>query len=169
MTIFKALLPILLFVRSELAEKVGDPCSKFQGGWTPTGFHPLEKCPSEKTDDDYLECYDASQKIYWEGNVGFTSMYWCWSRKDPFPAASDPKNLTISAHGYDYDDNSEVNDIINRPFTARFYVNETHVICQENGWINIIDPINLWNNQVYCPTSTDYWAAHFYYDTMGQL
>ena len=31
-------------------------------------FTPLVKCPSVKPDDDYLECYDASTKKYWEKN-----------------------------------------------------------------------------------------------------
>ena len=164
MIIHKALLPILLFVRSELAEKVDDPCSQYQGGWTDTGFYPLVKCPSEKPDDNYLECYDASQKEYWERGGMLTSMYWCWSRKDPFSAAADLKSLTVSA----YDGNSEVNDIINRPFTARFYVNETHVTCQENGWFNTIYDNEMYN-LIYCPTSSDYWVARFNYYKTGEL
>ena len=159
MIIHKALLPILLFVRSELAEKVDDPCSEFQGGWTDNGSYPLVKCPSEKPDEDYLECYDAGQKENWEKGGGYTALYWCWSRQESFLTDADPRNLTISAVGNDYDGNSRVIDIINRPFTARFYVNDTHITCQENEeWVNTI----LGGGDfVYCSTSTGYWAAHF--------
>ena len=57
----------------------------------------------------------------------FRTMYYCWSRHDNND--DDLKNLTISAAAYD---DSELNAIINRPFTARFYVNETHVTCHDN-------------------------------------
>ena len=55
--IYLLLFPIFLFVRSELAEKVYDPCSEFSGY-----VLPLAKCPSEKPEDEYLECYDFRTK-----------------------------------------------------------------------------------------------------------
>ena len=58
MIVPKALFPIFLFVTSALAEEVYDPCSKFLGDLKT----PLVKCPSEKPDDDYLECYDLEEK-----------------------------------------------------------------------------------------------------------
>ena len=151
MIIYKVLLPILLFVRSEGAEKVSDPCSKFDG----IDGNPLVKCWSEKPEEDYLECYDSSWKEEEETNDGLRLMYWCWSRHDN--NEDDLRNLAISADGYDYD-NSEVNGIINRPFTARFYLNETHITCQENEEWSI--PIDSWN--VYCSTSTGYYPALFF-------
>ena len=75
-------------------------------------------------------------------------MYWCWSRHDK--TNDELENLTISIGVHTYD-NAEVNDMINRPFTARFYVNETHITCQENEeWSGkkITDKITY----VHCPT-----------------
>ena len=153
MILYKVLFLIFLFVTSAQAEKVYDPCSEFLGVLKT----PLVKCPSEKPDDDYLECYDAGQKENWEKGGGYTALYWCWSRQESFLTDADPRNLTISAVGNDYDGNSRVIDIINRPFTARFYVNDTHIICQEREeWFNTI-----LGGFVYCSTSTGYWAAHF--------
>ena len=158
MIIYKVLLPILLFVRSERAEKVNDPCSKFDGVWG----NPLAKCPSEKLDGDYLECYDPNNKEDQETNGGLRLMYWCWSRHDNNEDVL--KNLAISADGYGYD-NSEVNGIINRPFTARFYFNETHITCQENEEWSI--PIGKPN--VYCPTSAGHYPALFFYNQEWKL
>ena len=70
MIIHKVLLPIFLFVRSELAKKVDGPCSKFDDFW---GDDPLVKCPSEKVADDYLECYDLDEKEYFENIDGYKS------------------------------------------------------------------------------------------------
>ena len=87
-------------------------------------------------------------------------MYWCWSRHDK--TNDELENLTISIGVHTYD-NAEVNDIINRPFTARFYVNETHITCQENEeWSGkkITDKITY----VHCPTSTGIPVARFNYD-----
>jgi hypothetical protein len=152
MIIYKALLPILLFVRSERAEIVNDPCSRFDDDYG----NPLVKCWSEKPEEDYLECYDSFYKEEDETNVGLRLMYWCWSRHDN--NEDDLKKFAISANGYDYD-NAEVNGIINRPFTARLYFNETHITCQENEeWsIPIFDALN-----VYCPTSTGHYPAYFF-------
>ena len=75
--------------------------------------------------------------------------YYCWSRQDN--SDDELKNLTIFANagGHDFD-NSEVNDIINRPFTGRFYVNETQITCHDNKeWSETID-----YEYIYCPTST---------------
>ena len=153
MIIYKVFLPVLLIVRSERAEKVNDPCSKFDG----VDRNPLVKCWSEKPEEDYLECYDLIWKKYDETNFGLRLMYWCWSRHDN--NEDDLKNLAISADEYGYD-NSEVNGIINRPFTARFYSNETHITCQENEeWSIPIWTPNDYN--VYCPTSTGYPALFF--------
>ena len=74
-------------------------------------------------------------------------MYWCWSRHDNND--NDLKNLTISAAAHE---NSEVNDIINRPFIARFYVNETHITCHDNEELS--EKIAHGHAYVYCPTST---------------
>ena len=151
MIIYKVLLPSLLFVRSERAEKVNDPCSKFDG----FDRNPLVKCWSEKPEEDYLECYDLIHKEDTETNEGLRLMYWCWSRHDNIE--DDLKNLAISADGYGHD-NSEVNGIINRPFSARFYSNETHITCQENEeWSTPIGKPN-----VYCPTSTGHYPALFF-------
>ena len=57
MILYKVLLTIFLFLKSEVAEEVDDPCSKFYGF-----YGPLEKCPSEKPEDEYLECYDFESK-----------------------------------------------------------------------------------------------------------
>ena len=62
MTLYKVLLTIFLFLKSEVAEEVDDPCSKFHG---PLGYS-LKKCPSEKPEDEYLECYDFLTKEYIE-------------------------------------------------------------------------------------------------------
>ena len=59
MILCKVLLTIFLFLKSEVAGEVDDPCSKFDG------FYPaysLKKCPSEKPEDEYLECYDFMAK-----------------------------------------------------------------------------------------------------------
>ena len=89
-------------------------------------------------------------------------MYWCWSRHDNND--NDLKNLTISAAAHE---NSEVNDIINRPFTARFYVNETHITCHDNEELSerIVDG----RAGVYCPasTSTLVLVRHFAYDNLN--
>ena len=91
--------------------------------------------------------------------------YYCWSRQDN--SDDELKNLTIFANagGYDFD-NSEVNDIINRPFTAKFYVNDTHITCHDNEeWSETID----WETIVsrgayhYCPISTGYYVAGFFH------
>ena len=157
MIIYKVLLPILLFVRIERAENVNDLCPEFDG----FHYNPLVKCWSEKPEEDYLECYDLMVKEDLETNFGLRLMYWCWSRHDN--NEDDLKNLAISADEYGYD-NSEVNGIINRPFTARFYSNETHITCQENEEWSIPIGIGINNpNNVYCPiTSTDYYPALFF-------
>ena len=83
--------------------------------------------------------------------------YSCWSRQDN--SDDELKNLTIFANagGHDFD-NSEVNDIINRPFTGRFYVNETHITCHDNEeWSETID-----STFIFCPISTGYVAAFVY-------
>ena len=84
-------------------------------------------------------------------------MYFCWSRQDNND--DELKNITISANtgGHEYD-NLELDNIINRPFTARLYINETHLTCHDNEeWSTTIDD----NVSVYCPTSTGYYAASF--------
>ena len=84
-------------------------------------------------------------------------MYWCWSRHDNNEAVL--KNLTISAGHYD---NSKFNKILNGPFTAKFYVNESHIICQDNEeWWSTIDDHAC--TYVDCPTSTGIPAAFFCY------
>lgn len=154
MIIYKVLVPVFLFVKSEVAEKVDDPCSKFDY------YDPLVKCPSEKPVDDYLECFDLIDKEELECNLGYRKVYYCWSRHDNND--DDLKNVPISAAGSVYN-NAEVNDIINTPFTASFYINETHVTCHDNEeWSEtIVDGFA----RVYCQTSTGYYAALFnYYD-----
>ena len=151
MIIYKLLFPIFLFVRSEFAENVYDPCSEFLNLY---GV-PLVQCQSEKSDDDYLECYDLDKKETFEKPHSIPLMYWCWSRHDNNETVL--KNLTISAGYYD----SEFNDVLNRPFTAKFYVKERHIICQDNEeWGSFIDNHGT---GVYCPTSTGIPAAHFTY------
>ena len=122
MIIYKVLFPILIFVTSELAENVYDPCSEFLNYFGT----PLVKCQSEKTDDEYLECYDLEDKQYFE-ETDTPLTYWCWSRHDNNDDVL--KNLTISAVYYD---NSDFNDVINRPFMAKFYVDGTNIICHDN-------------------------------------
>ena len=160
MIIYKVLLPVFLFVRSEFAEKVYDQCSEFLN----FDGTPLIKCPSEKSYDDYIECYSLMDKQYFE-NMDSELMYWCWSRHDNNEDVL--KNLTISAGYYD---NSEFNNILNRPFTAKFYVNESHIICQNNEeWGSIIDDDAFVYTYVHCPTSTGIPAAYFYYTRRRKL
>ena len=148
------LFPIFLFVSSELAENVFDPCSEFLDSFG----QPMVKCPSEKPNDEYLECYDKSYKGFLEEEWSIRLMYWCWSRHDN--SDDNLKNLPISA-GHNYN-NSYFNDIINRPFTASFFVNETHIFCLENEkwWSQILffGPTN-----VYCSISTGIPVADFHY------
>lgn len=128
MIIYKVFIPFFLFVRSEHAEKVDDPCSEFPSKWNSS--QSLSKCPSGQPDEDYLECYDLSYKEVWYTPPGL--LHFCWSRFDN--TDDDLKTLIISATGtagYNFD-NSEVNDIINKPFTTRFYVNDTHITCHNN-------------------------------------
>ena len=94
MIIYKVLFPILIFVTSELAEKVYDPCSEFLNYFGT----PLVKCQSEKPDNEYLECYDLEDKQYFE-EMDTPLTYWCWSRHDNNEDVL--KNLTISAGYYD--------------------------------------------------------------------
>ena len=159
MIIYKVLFPFLIFVTSELAEKVYDPCSEFLNYFGT----PLVRCQSEKQDYEYLECYDLEDKEYFE-KMDTPLTYWCWSRHDNND--DELKNLTISANagGHDYD-NSEVNDIINRPFIGRFYVNETHITCHDNEeWSETIDRDYIF---IYCPISTGYYMAAFSYYGYG--
>ena len=76
---YKVLIPFFLFVGGELVEKVDDPCSEFQGGWTDNGSYPLVKCPSEKPEHDYLECYDLFSKYLLEHNHQ-SLLYFCWKK-----------------------------------------------------------------------------------------
>ena len=153
MIIYKVLFVIFLFVRSELAQEVYDPCSKF---WNFFG-EPLLKCPSENPNDDYLECYDLWQKGDLE-NIDGRLSYWCWSRLDNND--DELKKFPISS-GYNYD--SEFNEMINRPFTANFYINETHITCTdyEEWWIT--NPGEAFHDNVHCPTSTGIPVASFIY------
>ena len=57
MILYKVLLTIFLFLKSGVAEEIDDPCSKFD-----SVYGPFKKCPSEKPEDDYLECYDYRNK-----------------------------------------------------------------------------------------------------------
>ena len=66
MIIYRVLLPILLILRTELAEKVSDPCSEFSNN----SGKPTVKCWSEKQIEDYLECYDLSDKEIMANNSG---------------------------------------------------------------------------------------------------
>ena len=159
--IYLLLFPIFLFVRSELAEKVYDPCSEFSGY-----VLPLAKCPSEKPEDEYLECYDKSYRESLEKPWQIRMMYWCWSRHDI--SDNDLKNLPISA-GKNYD-NSKFNDIINEPFTANFYINETHIFCIAD---EISEPIDDnccdYPTDVKCTTSTGISVAIFQYTREKKL
>ena len=160
MIIHKVIFLILLCTRSESAEKVYDPCSEFVNPWS---LNPVVKCPSEKSEQDYLECYDLSEKNLLEHNHA-PLLHWCWSRKDNNEDVL--KNLTIS--GYN-DDNAEFNDMINKPFTANFHINETHIVCQDNEewWTTIPDLVHA--NQIYCPTSTGIPVASFFYEKQRKL
>ena len=64
MILYKVLLTIFLFLKSEVAEEVDDPCSNFESLYD----GPLEKCPSEKPEDEYLECYDYRNKATMDHN-----------------------------------------------------------------------------------------------------
>ena len=154
MIIHKVLFPIFLFVTSALAEKVHDPCSEFFG---PYG-EPLVKCPSEKPDDDYLECYDLIAKVYVDPKL----KSWCWSRQDNSNDVL--RNITIFTGFYD---NSDFNDKINRPFTAKFYDNGTHMICLEDE--STLRPILDGENHYHCPTSTGIPLASFAFSRQSKL
>ena len=158
MIIYKVLFPILIFVTSELAENVYDPCSEFLNYFGT----PLVKCLSEKQDYEYLECYDLEDKQYFE-DVDTPLTYWCWSRHDNNDDVL--KNLTISAVYYD---NSDFNDVINRPFMAKFYVDGTNIICHDNEewWSPISDDAYTY---LYCPTSTGIPVAYFHYTRPNKL
>ena len=158
MIIYKVLFPILIFVTSELAEKVYDPCSEFLNYFGT----PLVKCQSEKPDNEYLECYDLEDKQYFE-EMDTPLTYWCWSRHDNSEDVL--KNLTISAG---YHDNSDFNDVINRPFTAKFYVDVNKIICGDNEewWSPISDDAYTY---LYCPTSTGIPVAYFHYTRPNKL
>ena len=153
MIIYKVLLPISLFVTSALAKEVYDQCSEFLD----VIGAPLRKCPSEKSNDGYVECYDLWQKENFE-NIYGTLLYWCWSRHDN--SDDELKSLTISA-GYNYD--SEFNAMINRPFTTNFHINETHITCAdyEEWWIT--NPGETFHDNIHCPTSTGIPVASFIY------
>ena len=162
MIIHKVLFTIFLFVTTALVEEVYDPCSKFLGH----DGHPLVKCPSEKSDDDYLECYDKLYKEYMETDETqisfFTKNNWCWSRHDNSDAFL--KNVTISTGFYD---NSDFNDKINRPFTTKFYDNGTHMICiEDDRWLR---PILDGEHHYWCPTSTGIPMAGFVFSRQSKL
>ena len=157
MILHKVLFPIFLLVTSALPKKDNELCSKFSDQY---GF-PLVKCQSEKPVDDYHECYDLTIKELLE-NMNSVPMYWCWSREDNSDDVL--KDLKISAGDYD---NSMFNDIINRPFTAKFYNNGTHLICHDNEeWSSIISGGEP--PKVLCPTNTGIPVAVFEY-FMGEL
>ena len=152
MIIHKVIFLILLCTRSESAENVYDPCSEFVNHWSDKS---LVKCPSEKPEHDYLECYDFFSKDLLENDHN-PLLYWCWSRKDNNEDVL--KTLTISG----YNDNEEFNDMINSPLTANFHINETHIVCQDNEeWWNTISGLSTF---LYCPTSTGIPVASFFYE-----
>ena len=158
MIVPKALFPIFLFVTSALAEEVYDPCSKFLGDLKT----PLVKCPSEKPDDDYLECYDLDYKENKEAKVLGALKNWCWSRQDNSDDVL--KNLTIFSGS---NDNSDFNDKINRPFTAKFHDNGTYMFCleDENYYNEILDG----ENHFACPTNTGIPLALFTFSRQRKL
>ena len=156
--VYRLLFPIFLFVRSEFAEKVYNQCSEFLNA----DGNPLVKCQSEKSYDDYIECYNLKSKQYLKDKDS-ELMYWCWSQQDN--NEDNLKNLTIFAGSYD---KSEFNDIINGPFTSKLYTNGSHIICQDNEkWGIRINP--YFGTYVYCPTSTGIPAAHFRYTRNSKL
>ena len=157
MIINKFLFPSFLLVTSALSENVYDPCSEFLGYFGT----PMVKCPSEKPDDCYFECYDLELKEYMEAK-GSSLKNWCWSRQDN----SDDllKNLTISAGSFD---NSDFNDKINKPFTAKFYDNGTHMICLEDE--RLLRPILDGEHHYYCLTSIDILLALFTFSRQSKL
>ena len=56
------------------------------------------------------------------------------------------KGFEVDVYDKNTIDNAEVNDIINRPFTARFYINETHITCHDNEkWSETIDDYGFAN------------------------
>ena len=157
MIIYKVLFPILIFVTSELAENVYDPCSEFLNYFGT----PLVKCQSEKPDDEYLECYDLEDKQYFE-ETDTPLTYWCWSRHDNNDDVL--KNLTIFSGSYD---NSDFNDKINKPFTAKFHDNGTHMFCLEDDHFN--HTIRNGENHFVCPTSTGIPMAIFTFSRQSKL
>ena len=157
MIIYKVLFPILIFVTSELAENVYDPCSEFLNYFGT----PLVKCQSEKTDDEYLECYDLEDKQYFE-ETDTPLTYWCWSRHDNNDDVL--KNLTIFSGS---NDNSDFNDKINRPFTAKFHDNGTHMFCLEDDHFN--NTIHGVENHFACPTNTSIPLALFTFSRQRKL
>ena len=162
MIISKVLFPIFLFVTSGLAEKVSDPCSEFLG-YSRT---PMVKCPSEKPDDYYLECYDFEYKDILEANfVSKSIKSWCWSRQDNSDDVF--KNLTISAGFYD---NSDLNEKNNMPFTAKFSDNGTHIICLEDERLVRHIPVDGDEHHIMCgPTSTNIPMAIFAFSRQSKL
>ena len=161
MIISKVLFPIFLFVTSALTEKAFDPCSEFLG-YSGT---PMVKCPSEKPDDYYLECYDLKYKENLEAYYKNKSIKnWCWSRQDNSDDVF--KNLTISAGFYD---NSDFNEKINMPFTAKFYDNGTHIICLEDERLLRPIPVDGDEHHVMCPTSTNIPLANFAFSMQSKL
>ena len=160
MIIYKVLLSIFLFVISGLAQNVQDPCSEFLDDYG----NPLVKCPSEKPDEEYLECYDLIFKEYLE-TINITSLKnWCWSRYDNSDDVL--KDVTISAGFYD---NSNFNDKLNRPFTAKFYDNGTHIICLEDESLSRPNPVDGDEHHMICPTSTGIPLAIFSFSRESKL
>ena len=157
MIIYKVLLPISLFVTSALAKEVYDPCSEFLGDLKT----PLVKCPSEKPDDYYLECYDLDHKEGKDEKMLGALKNWCWSRHDNSDDVL--KNLTIFFGSYD---NSNFNDKINRPFTAKFHDNGTHMTCLENEREH---RIIHGENHFVCPTNTGIPLAIFTFSRQSKL
>ena len=85
-------------------------------------------------------------------------MYYCWSRQDNNDDKL--KNITIYANtgGHEYD-NLELDNIINRPFTARLYINETHITCHDN---------EEWSSTIY-DESAHPKGMNYYVNFLGRL
>ena len=116
-------------------------------------------CGSRKAATNKLKTNNKRQRLNF---VSKSIKNWCWSRQDNSDDVL--KNLTIFSGSYD---NSDFNDKINRPFTAKFYDNGTHMICFENKRLSTPIPVDG-DERVVCPTSTGIPLAMFIFSQISR-
>ena len=128
---------ICFFFPQNLATKVDDRCSQFQG----LDGHQLVECRAYDLDPNYYECYDAYFK---EEHVNMLQ-YWCWNRLDQDETIL--KDLNISSA---YVNDDVLFQQINQPFTSIIRNNGSDTICSSNeNWVSSYNDDNF-----YCPAST---------------